>query len=1089
MKRVHTSCMLIFLLLLSGITARSQASFGTVNGIVRNEKGVPLAGVSVVATNNKAKFSIGTQSDSAGYFSFARLPSGTAYNFTFTSVGYQNEVINGYDVKQGTTVSLVAKLITAVSNLDEVVVVGYGTAKRKDLTSSISTIEGKEIEKMPVTNIAEAITGRMPGVQVTSLEGAPGSEIVIRVRGGGSVTQDNAPLYVVDGFPVDGISNIAPTDIESFTVLKDASAAAIYGSRGANGVVLITTKAAKGGKTSIVYNAYVQKRTLPKTLEVLSPYEYTLAQYEYARTRSQSEVDAFQKYFGVYDDLELYKSQKGTDWQKDLFGSGGLSQQHNLSLTGGTDKTKISFGTTYNKEAGIMPGSSYERLYSNFKLNHALYSNLKLDLNFRFSNAVTLGAGTSGGSSVRVGDGVTSRPVNGLADVIEDDPGSIDQTDDAYDLFANSLIGPSRVIEQDYRKGTNRTITANTALNWAIIKNLTFRTEFSVDFINTENQRYYGPLTGESKNVGENKPIGVLDNGATQRSRFANTLTYNLRRGNDHDFSFMVGQELLTGTFKNVNNRAKLFDKDIEPERLFANMALGTLEYLNTSTGPTEHLLSFFGRANYNFKGKYLLSASFRADGSSKFVAPNQWGYFPAASAAWILSEEGFLNDVSWLPFLKLRVGYGQAGNNRIPANAARRTFSITSNRGIGFGEALQPYWIPGNLLPNPDLKWETTVTRNIGLDFTLFKDKLSGTVEMYKNTTKDLLVEGTVPSYLGYTRQQRNIGQTTNQGVEFSFNAPLITKKDFTLSAYFNISFNKATIDKLDGVNEQAINSNWAGTDLRYIDDYRIIVGENVGLMHGFVTDGFYKTSDFERYDATSKKYILNQGVPDASTVLGNPVRPGSLKFRDLSGDGILNDVDRKIIGHSQPKHFGGFGLNAAYKQFDLSAMFNWTAGSDVYNTGRISYNMLYRTSYGNMLNTMNYDDRYKYIDDKGNLVTSLEELDKLNANAKIWSPFSSGTAAPVFHSWAVEDGSFLRISNITLGYKIPKKIIKHVGMSQLRLFATVYNAWIFTNYTGYDPEVSATRSSGYAQLTPNVDFSAYPKSRTYTMGLNVNF
>jgi TonB-linked SusC/RagA family outer membrane protein len=1089
MKNTRTCSMLAFLLLLLGFTARSQAQFGTVNGIVRNDKGVPLSGVSVVASDSKANFKTGTQSDSAGYFSFSRLPSGSTYKFTFTSVGYQQEVIDDYAVKAGSTVSLVAKMVATASDLDEVIIVGYGTTKKKDLTSSVSTIDGKEIEKMPVTSIAEAITGRMPGVQVTSLEGSPGGDIIIRVRGGGSVTQDNSPLYIVDGFPVDNINNIAPTDIENFTVLKDASAAAIYGSRGANGVVLITTKNAKGGKTIVNYNVFTQRRTLPKKMKVLDPYEYVLANYEYARTRSQSDVDNFQKYFGVYDDLELYKSQEATDWQQELFGNGGLSQQQNLSITGGTEKTKISFGTTYNKEVGIMPGSSYERLYSNFKLNHALYSNLKFDLNVRFSNAITNGAGTSGGASIRVGSGVTSRPVNGLADFIEIDPNSVDPSDEAYEAFIAGMIGPKRIISQDYRRRIGRTITSNMALNWTIIKPLTYRTEFSVDFGNDEARRYYGPLTGESMNVGENKPIGVLDNNSTRKFRFSNTLNYVLRRGKVHDLNVMVGQELLTGTFKNVGNRAKLFDADIEPDRLFSNMGLGTPEYINTSIGPTENLMSFFARANYNYKSKYLASLSFRADGSSKFVAPNQWGFFPAGSAAWVISEEEFLKDNNTLSFMKLRVGYGQAGNNRIPNNAARRAFSVSSNRSIGFGEALQPYWIPGNLLPNPELKWETTITRNAAIDFSLFREKISGTIEVYKNTTKDLLVEGVVPSYLGYTRQQRNIGQTTNQGVEFSLNAPLVNKKNFTLSGYFNISFNKAKIDRLDGVNEQAINSNWAGTDLRYIDDYRIIVGEDLGQMYGFVTEGYYKTSDFSEYNPVTRSYVLKPGVASSATVLGAPVKPGSLKLADLDGNGEINELDRKVIGRAQPKHFGGFGLNATYKGFDINTMFNWTFGSDIYNTGRIQFNMFYRNSYGNMLNTMNSADRFKYIDNAGNLVTGLDELEKLNANAKIWSPYSMGNASPVFHSYAVEDGSFLRLSNVTIGYRIPKKIIRHVGMSQLRIYGTVYNALLFTNYSGYDPEVSATRSSGYSQLTPNVDFSAYPKSRTYTIGLNVTF
>src|SRR6187455_353032 len=390
-----------------------------------------------------------TRTDTAGNFTIS-VPNNTSV-LVFSSVGFGNT-----EVAVGNRSVLEIYMPQTSSTLDDIVVVGYGTARKRDITGAIASLPGSTLERIPVSSVAEALTGRLAGVQVTTTDGAPGAEIVIRVRGGGSVTQDNSPLYIVDGFPVNSISDIAPTDILSIDILKDAATSAIYGARGANGVVQITTKSAKGGKTTVSLNSFIQARTLPRKLDVLSPYEFVLAQYEYARIRSQAEVDAFSKYFGVYEDLELYKAQKGTDWQEELFGDPALSQQHNLSITGGTDKTKMSFSISNNKDEGIMQGSGYQRTYLNFKLNQDLFKGLKLDLTSRFTNTNIDGAGTSGTSSVRIGDGITTRPVNGLADAIEFDPLSGGTTDDDYEQFIKSLVGPTTLAEQDYRKSLTK---------------------------------------------------------------------------------------------------------------------------------------------------------------------------------------------------------------------------------------------------------------------------------------------------------------------------------------------------------------------------------------------------------------------------------------------------------------------------------------------------------------------------------------------------------------------------------------------------------------------------------------------------------
>jgi TonB-dependent starch-binding outer membrane protein SusC len=1060
------------------LTASAWSQNRQVTGRVVSDGSQPLSGVNVsvkgtsttVATNVNGQFSI-------------NIPARDNVVLTFSSVGYIPQ-----DIHVGKKSVLEVKLSEANSSLNEVVVIGYQSVKRREVSGTVSSIQAKDLEKIPVASAAEAITGRMPGVQVVTTDGAPGADIVIRVRGGGSITQDNTPLYIVDGFPVSSISDISPSDIASIDVLKDAATAAIYGARGANGVVIITTKSAKAGKTTISYNAYAQARTLPKELKVLSPYEYVLAQYEYARTRSQSDVDNFSKYFGVYDDLELYKNQKGTDWQDKLFGTPRISQMHDFSITGGTAKTKIGLTVTNNKDEGLMPGSGYLRNYLNFKLNHQVSDALKFDFASRFTHTVVDGAGTSGGASVRIGDAITTRPVNGIADQIVIDPSG---PDDEYEQFLKSVIDPIALTAQDYRQRINKALNMNAAASWSILSNLTYRSEFGLDLNFGQSKRYYGPLTGESRNNGGNLPLGELTNSETRGLRWTNTVNYQLRKGEHHDFNFLAGQEIVTvGAGNSSFTRSKYFAENMKPESLFANMQLGTPDRQSTDIEAGAKTASFFGRMIYQFDRKYILNLTARYDGSSRFAPGKQWGLFPAASFAWRVSDEKFMRNLQPLSDLKLRLSYGEAGNDKIASDQWRVLYGPSDNRPIGFGDVAQSYYTySSSQLPNPSLKWETTVTRNAGIDFGLF-GRLNGTLDVYWNTTKDLLLASAIPPITGFTTQLQNVGQTSNRGVELGLTGDIINKKDFSLSANFNIGMNRARIDKLNGLEENQVNSNWAGTDLKTQDDYRLRVGQTIGLMYGYVTDGFYKVEDFQSYDPVTKAYTLKAGVPNIGAFMGGiSLRPGILKLRDLDSNGKIDANDRTVIGHALPKHSGGFGVNATFKNFDFLAFFNWMYGNQVYNTGKISFNMYYRTSYGNMLNTMNYDNRFKYIDASGNLVTDLGELQKLNANATIWSPFSMGNAAPVFHSWAVEDGSFLRLQNISLGYSLPKKMISHLYMSKLRVYFTVYNAFLWTNYTGYDPEVSVTRSGGYSQLTPGVDFSGYPKSRNYTAGINVTF
>lgn len=1047
----------------------------TVSGKVMDNNNQPLSGASIAEKGTETK----TLSKEDG--SFTLTVSKANATLIISYIGYQTREVALTGAGQ---VSIALQQLN--KNMDEVVVIGYQSVRRKDLTGTVSSISGAQLEKIPVASAAEAITGRLPGVQVTTVDGQPGAEIVIRVRGGGSITGSNDPLYIVDGFRVNNINDIAPSDIASIDILKDAATAAIYGAAAANGVVIVTTKSAKGGKSTISYNGFMQARQLPRKLEVLSPYEFVLAQYEYARIQGQSSVDNFSKYFGVYDDLDLYKYTNGTDWQEELYGSPAWSQQHNISLTGGTDKTKFSLNFTNNKEAGLIPTNSYNRNYINFKLNHEVSQSIKIDAAFRYTHPVTNGAGSAGSANFRIGDGITTRPVNGIADMIILDQGASDD----YEQFLANMINPVKLTQQDYRKKTNRLFNFNSGATWTIVRNLTFRSEYSLGLAFNESRRYYGPLTSTARNEGMNLPMGEITHTKLRDYRLTNTLNYRFQKGLAHDFTILIGQEMLArGKGFEEYNRAKYFNVDVTPEKLFATMGLGTTD-LHTSTDiAPEKTASFFGRLIYQYNDKYIFNLTGRYDGSTQFAPGKQWGLFPAASFAWRISSEEFMATLPFITDLKLRASYGTVGNNNINSDQWRMLFQPSQTRPYGAGETLNPYYtFASTQLTNPDVKWETTITRNIGLDFGLLNNRIAGTLDFYHNTTKDLLVQSAIPPTTGFSTQQRNIGQTSNRGIELGLTADIINKPDYSISFNFNVGINRARIDKLDGVDERSFNSNWAGTDLKTIDDYRLYRGQTIGLMYGYVTEGMYTVDDFTGYDPATRKYILADGV-HSQDLGGISLRPGVLKLKDLDASGTITADDRTIIGRALPKATGGFGFNATYKGIDLSAFFNWVYGNQIYNTGRISFNMYYRNSFGNMLNTVNYNNRFHYIDANGALVTDLKELAALNPNPKMWSPFSMGGSSPYFHSWAVEDGSFLRLNTLTLGYSLPKKLISKFYLTRFRVYATVYNAFVLTSYSGYDPEVSTTRNNGYNQLVPGVDYSAFPKSRTFTAGLNVTF
>lgn len=1090
------------ILMAAGFLLISAVAFAqpvTVRGKVTdasNGEGIPGANVVVKGTTT------GTITNVDGDFTLNVTSANATLVVTF--IGYAPQ-----EIPLAGRTSLAVSLEPGTTQLDEIIAVGYGQARRADYTGSIATISGNELQKIPVASAADALKGRMPGVNVLTTDGSPDAEIVIRIRGGGSVTQDNSPLYVVDGFIVNSIRDIPPTDITSINVLKDAAATAIYGAQAANGVVLITTRKPVAGKVSVSYNGYAQLKTLPqeRKYDVLSPYEFVMAQYEFARLRSDADVRNFEKYFGKYDDLELYKDKKPTDWQDELFGRTTISQLHNVSVSAGNEKTRISLSITNNNDEGLLVGSGYRRNVINFKLSQEIISSVELEASARITDTRVDGAGTAGGSQLRVKDGITTRPVNGIADELDIDLSSIDSSDD-YQSFLTSMVNPLRLAEDDWRQRNTRSYVLNAGLSWDIIERLTAKTTFTTENGSDESLRFYGPLTSQSRQEGSSLPLGTVNHSQNFSYRWLNTLNYAFANLGIHQLDFLLGHEIYSSGGKGSFVRTEEFRESMRPEELFANMALGkTVEYSSYESTESNRL-SFFGRANYQLLDKYLFTATLRSDASSKFKKENRVGIFPAVAVGWKMSEEPFLKGVSFINELKLRASYGETGNDRIPANATKFLFTARTSDGPGMGtNDYNAYYSPsGSTLFNPDIIWETTINRNAGLDFILFRGGLRGNFDLYWNSTKDLLLASAISPISGFSTQWNNVGSTSNRGVELALSALLVDKKDFTLSAQVNFGINKSRIDELDETNERFFQSNWASTDLKDRDDYYLAVGRTIGLIYGYTTDSYYTVDDFSGYNATTDRYTLKEGVPDNKSVLGvSALRPGFLKLKDIAGggpdkdqpDGVINSLDRTVIGSTLPDAIGGFGFDATFRGFDLSMLFNWSYGNDMYNTGKIEFNQYYRTTYGNMLNSMSMENRFTYIDTDGSItgvaggkVTDLAQLGTMNQGKTLWSGNNSfGTATAVIHSWAVEDASFIRLNSLTLGYTLPKRIVAGIGLSNLRIYTTGYNLALWTNYSGYDPEVSTTRNSGYAALTPGIDYSAYPRSRSITVGVNVTF
>ncbi|HVS98871.1 MAG TPA: TonB-dependent receptor [Puia sp.] len=1094
MKRI--SLLVILALAIQGL--RAQVIHGRV---VDDSTGTGLEAASVILSGT----SKGTTTGSDGQFTVSIPSDGKKHSISISHAGYET-------VKRevsGTEAGVVIRLKRAEESLNDVVVIGYQTVRRKDVLASVSSISSRDVKDIPLNSAPEALAGRLAGVQVTGSEGSPDAQVLIRVRGGGSITQSNNPLYVVDGVQIDNALNfINLQDIASIDVLKDAAATAIYGARGSNGVVIITTKGGhnSGGKTTISYSGFAGVGSLSKELPVLNPYEYMYYQYE--RAQETGDTTGIAPYGGYnWNTVQNYKNVPFFDWQKKMIGRNAFQQTHIINLSGGTQQTQYYLSLAHNDQDGVMLLSNYHRNTVNFRFDHQAAKNLKIGANVRYNNTIVNGAGTSnpGSSSLNfLRQIIRYRPFLGAG-----------QTPDSYDAAytdetnANSLslINPVLLNQAQYRKNTQNILDLSGYAEYHFTPWLSFRTTFGYDNNTQRKDAFDDTLTYNSKSSGGGLPLAAIDNTVIQTIDNSNVFTYSNANGHgkfhDHNtVTVIAGEETYQTDQYNNNVQTNYFPVGTTATAALANMNLGTppagtslQEPKPTSAVIPIRQFSLFGRASYSFDDKYLAAVSLRADASSLFnpnIPGRQWGYFPAVSAAWRVSKENFMSNVTWVTDLKLRVAYGQAGNNRISPYLYQTSFGTNVNDGLA--QQLITTYTPGNL-SNPDLRWESTTSRNLGVDASLFNSRLGLSVDVYRNTTDNLLINVPVSSVLGYTSELQNVGATSNNGVELQLNGMILQRRKFTWSGNFNISFNQNKIVRLaPGQTSYLQNSGWAGGSNPA--DFIVQVGQPVGAMYGYVSDGFYKLSDFN-YDPNTRVYTLKAGEPNDASVTASQPMPGSIKYKKFGkvGDSTISaNTDRTILGNAQPKFFGGLSQQFSYGGFDCSIFINFQYGNKIFNDNKLEFSSGY-TPGANLLGIMK--NRWHTVDQNGNPYESVvsgqvvgaspDSLAALNKGAKYWIPLvgsSSTTFAP--NSWAVEDGSFIRINNITIGYSLPASVTQRLHIAHLRIYATANNVATLTGYSGYDPEVNVRNSN---PVTPGVDYSAYPRSRTYVGGIQVTF
>jgi TonB-dependent starch-binding outer membrane protein SusC len=1096
----------------------SVDSYGQkVSGKVVDETNTPLPGVNVILKDTKTAAI--TDLDGKFEIEVTDLQSGVLV-FTFFGMEAQEVPIGGQ-----TQVNVT--MAGSATVLGEVIAIGYGTAKKKDITGAVSSISGDDIASAPVTDAAQALTGKLAGVNVVSQDGRPGATISIRVRGGGSVSQSNDPLFIVDGFPVSSLSEIPGDQIESISVLKDASSTAIYGARGANGVILVTTKGAKAGKLTVTYNGYVQSNQPTKYLETMNAYDYIAYNWAYANANTQSYSDAWARLWGIGsfaatynnpDGIDHYRDVEAKNFQKEVYGS-SFSHNHNLTISNGNEKSKYLFSASYVDDGGMKINSGFRRANASIKFDQKLGEKLDFSFDTRYTDILMEGnESVSNGQGSILSSSYMFRPI-ATSDVLGELDDRVNTPLGLYDNVLQDLYNPVSRLKDQTTEAKRRSLFSNFSLSWKILKGLTARSEFGLTNYWNKTNTWQGAIVKSYLNPDGSKTYaGDARIRATEgwNLRWANTLLYEIPGlGENHSLNVLAGYEISNSSDSYTEIYGDKFPKSFDSERAFGIMSGYYLDQKNpglnhsfrSNIGVPSRMLSYFGRVNYSLFDRYLFTATFRADGSSRFAPSNRFGYFPAAALGWRISEENFMKNITWLDNLKLRLSYGSVGNDGINSNLWLMKWQAQTDAGYSLNEVIQSSYIPAfSVLANPDLKWETTITRNLGLDFAFLKSRINGTIEVYKNSSKNLLMQTEIAPQTGYSYAFDNIGSTSNKGIEISLGAHIVHTQDFNLRANLNININRGQVDELAPGVTGLYNSMWNSTTMNPSNgDYILTEGQPVGQVRGYIYDGWYTTADFT-YNPVNKQYTLNAGVPDnkvASTVYGTQsfkpstqsAYPGVIKLKDISGpngvpDGVVDDKDISVIGNMNPKHTGGFNISGNYKSFDFALNFNWSYGNQIYNANYLNafFGNKETGLYRNRLNDLS--TAYKIYDIQNGQLVRLHdpaELDALNVNATNYLPYNE---SPVVSTHGIEDGSFLRLNTVTLGYTLPKALLERVKISKIRFYGSIYNALTFTKYSGLDPELNTQQNlNNTTYPTVGLDWGTYPRARSYTLGVNIEF
>lgn len=1079
MRILHRKMCLLMLLLIScplSIFAQNK----TLTGTVRDAIDVVI-GASVTVKGDK---SIGTITDMDGNFKLSVPVS--AKELVVSFIGYEDQT-----VLIGNKTHFAVTLKESSVMLEEVVAIGYAKVKRKELTGSSVSVGSKDLAIAPVTTAAQALAGKAAGVNIVQQSGAPGADINITVRGGTSITQGTEPLYIVDGFQMEnGLQNVDINDIETIDVMKDASATAIYGARGSNGVILITTKSGKAGKTEVSYNGFVSFDRLGKKLDLMGVEDYVKYQYEFQLLRGNEDnfsnifggdINSGDFYTGAYSRIaNEYGNRAGIDWQDEVFGNTGITQNHNVNISGGSEKTKYMLSYNYTGEDGIMDKHGYQKNSIRAKINHELWKGVRFDFSSSLQMTKIDGGGSLGGTLKQtilqpVTGGVkwTNEQLLGsdLADLFSEMYGG-----DNYDAN-NPIINNQSITNEKY----TRMATVNAGLEIDILKDLTFRTSGSYMWQQVRKDYWDN---GNTKTASSNQSpygYGYRNNSEKFSWQITNTLNYAFNVKEAHRFNVLLGQETWYQESMNLDNEYRKFS---DGNFGLNDVSMGTPQTWKSGKSRVG-LVSLFGRLSYNYSDRYLFTGTLRADGSSKFARGQQWGYFPSASAAWRISEEGFMKDFDFFQNLKLRVGYGTSGNNNVDNNMYATDYGSGH---YGYNGSDYITLVPGTTLGNPKLKWEKTTTTNVGLDISILNSRVNLSVDWYNNESSNLLIKNQIPTSTGYTHQFQNIGSIRNRGVELVLNTTNIRTKDFTWTMDFNIAFNRSKVLDIygDGETDNFI------TEYESRMGFKIEKGKPLGQFFGLIYDGIYTTDDFTQN--ADGGYTLNAGVPYLKGSNRENVKPGDAKYRptagevDADGNPVWGTNDRTVIGNAAPNFTGGWNNTFTYKGFDLTIFMNFVVGNDVFSMSTQRFIGPYLANQNTLEKMKN---RFTLIDPStGKESSDLARLAALNPHQydgnALWNISGNNkTAISERSSYYLEDGSYLRLNTITLGYTLPKKLVQRAKISNARVYCTLNNIHTFTDYTGYDPEVSASSSA----LTPGIDNSSYPRSKSWVVGVNLTF